>query len=471
MTRDEILHRRRGAAIRHVHDGGAGRLLELLADDMAGAAVPLRCIGQLARVGLGVGNQLPHRVGRHGRVDDQHVGGRRDQANGSEILLRVIGQIGHQMRQDGLRLMKSDIERVAVGRRLGHGSSRNRAGATGAILDHGRLAGLAQLLRQRPAHEIGNAAWRCRDDQLDRLRRIGLCLCGCCEQTDEASDCCNNPDRRLAHGTSPSGVSITKPSTLPHPSRFILKPARRTTPSRASCASRSTRGKSTPTRLPRHFFTLPAMSTVSTFIGFIRFTTAPAALLSGQTLIRSAANSTTSASLPGVSVPTLLSRLVQREPSTVANSSTSRVVRSGGRFCSPLRARCSTLSRCSVNAARITVNGSCAMVTSTSEESDGRTPWSSASWIGGMPWPIAISIGTASETWPPLSLIRRQASLLRCVQWMYSSPGFISPARPSSSRVGSVLLLTPCETMRTPISRAMVNSRRSRPTPSASVSN
>src|SRR5207249_10087279 len=37
----------------------------------------------------------------------QHVGGRRDQADGSKILLRIISQIGHQMRQDGLRDRKS----------------------------------------------------------------------------------------------------------------------------------------------------------------------------------------------------------------------------------------------------------------------------------------------------------------------------------------------------------------------------
>ena len=49
---------------------------------------------------------------------------------------------------------------------------------------------------------------------------------------------------------------------------------------------------------------------------------------------------TMSASLPGVSVPTLPSRLAQRAPSMVANSSTSRQLSSGGRFCSPLRARC-----------------------------------------------------------------------------------------------------------------------------------
>src|SRR5579863_7458187 len=40
-----------------------------------------------------------------------------------------------------------------------------------------------------------------------------------------------------------------------------------------------------PTRLPRHFFTLPAMKTFSTLLGFIRFTTTPGALLSGVTSI------------------------------------------------------------------------------------------------------------------------------------------------------------------------------------------
>jgi hypothetical protein len=44
-------------------------------------------------------------------------------------------------------------------------------------------------------------------------------------------------------------------------------------------------------------------------------------------------------------VPTLLSRLAQRAPSIVANSSTSRGVSSDGRFCSPLRPRCRISAR------------------------------------------------------------------------------------------------------------------------------
>ena len=81
-------------------------------------------------------------------------------------------------------------------------------------------------------------------------------------------------------------------------------------------------------------------------------------------------------------------------------------------------------------------------------------PWSSAAWIGGRPWPIAISMGAAMEMRAPVSLSRRHAVSLKWVQWMYSSPGRSSPARPSSSRVRSVLLLTPWETQRTPTSRA-----------------
>ena len=66
-----------------------------------------------------------------------------------------------------------------------------------------------------------------------------------------------------------------------------------------------------------------------------------------------------------------------------------------------------------MKAVRISVKGSCAMVTSTSEERLGRMSASSASWIAGMPWPIAISMGGDSETWPPVSRISRQAMLLR----------------------------------------------------------
>ena len=105
-----------------------------------------------------------------------------------------------------------------------------------------------------------------------------------------------------AHSTVTRRDSIEKPDAAQHRvARLLGQP-------------QDARRRRRPTRLPRHFLTLPRMKTVSTWLGFMRLTTALGALLSGQTLMRSARSMTMSASLPGVSVPTLLSRSAQRAP-------------------------------------------------------------------------------------------------------------------------------------------------------------
>ena len=90
----------------------------------------------------------------------------------------------------------------------------------------------------------------------------------------------------------------------------------------------------------------------------------------------------------------------------MAKSITSRAVSSGGRSFSPLSERSLSSARCKRKTARICVNMSAAMVVSTSLDRLGLIPASSACWIGGMPWRIAISIGQAIESQPPVSLIR-----------------------------------------------------------------
>ena len=57
-----------------------------------------------------------------------------------------------------------------------------------------------------------------------------------------------------------------------------------------------------------------------------------------------------------------------------------------------------------------------AMVVATSELSEGRMPKSRAPWMPGMPWPMCISIGTESETLPPVSRMTFQLSSLNWVQ-------------------------------------------------------
>ena len=174
MAGDEILDGGRRATIRHVHEIDAGDLLELLAHDVAGGAVALRGVGELAGVGLGMGDELAHRLGGHVGMHDQDVGRRDDVGDRREILDPVIRQLGDQVMQDGVGRVHADEQRVAVGRRFRRGFRRDRSGAAGAVLDHGDLAALAELLRQRAGDEVGDAAGRGRDDDLDRLARIGL---------------------------------------------------------------------------------------------------------------------------------------------------------------------------------------------------------------------------------------------------------------------------------------------------------
>ena len=79
------------AAIRHVNQVDAGHHLEQLAGDMWRAPVAGRRHVDLARIGLGIGDELGNRLGRNGRIDHHDKGraadarDRRDVADEIEI--------------------------------------------------------------------------------------------------------------------------------------------------------------------------------------------------------------------------------------------------------------------------------------------------------------------------------------------------------------------------------------------------
>ena len=91
----QIGKRGRRAAIRHVNHVDAGHHLEQLAGYMGGVPVPARRHVDLARIGLGIGDELGNRLGRNrwihhhdmGRADDARD--RRDVADEIEIELVV----------------------------------------------------------------------------------------------------------------------------------------------------------------------------------------------------------------------------------------------------------------------------------------------------------------------------------------------------------------------------------------------
>ena len=61
---DQVVDRRRAAAIRNVHDLSAGHVLEQLAADVAGRAVAGGRVDELAGILLRVVDQLLHRLER-----------------------------------------------------------------------------------------------------------------------------------------------------------------------------------------------------------------------------------------------------------------------------------------------------------------------------------------------------------------------------------------------------------------------
>ena len=74
MAGNEVLHCRRGSAVGNVNDVEPADLFELLGDDVAGASVPLRGVGQFARIGLRMRDQLLQRTGGDGGIDHQNIG-------------------------------------------------------------------------------------------------------------------------------------------------------------------------------------------------------------------------------------------------------------------------------------------------------------------------------------------------------------------------------------------------------------
>jgi hypothetical protein len=123
--------------------------------------------GELAGIGSGGGDQLLDVIGREVRARDDDQAGGCDLRHRIERGERVVAQRLVHDRGDDLP-RGHDAERVAVLVRAGDGLIAQRAGGTGPVLDHHRLAKLLlQRLRDDAADDIGAAAGSERDDDAD----------------------------------------------------------------------------------------------------------------------------------------------------------------------------------------------------------------------------------------------------------------------------------------------------------------
>ena len=93
-----------------------------------------------------------------------------------EILLGIERQLilGIERRIDGEGAGLADQQRVTVGRRLGDGLGADDMRGAALVFDNDRLApGFTQLVAERAADHVSDAARRRGDDQRDRTIRIG----------------------------------------------------------------------------------------------------------------------------------------------------------------------------------------------------------------------------------------------------------------------------------------------------------
>jgi hypothetical protein len=149
------------------------------ADKLRRRAGAGRCIAFLAGIGADPVDQLLHRLCRHRGIDREHHRRRRDQRDRIEILDRIVAGMSKQKWIVG-DVAAGHQDCVAVGRRLRDTHGADIAAGAGNVLDIEILAGLlGEFLRHQTADEVGRAAGREPDHDLDRPHRPILRHSGC----------------------------------------------------------------------------------------------------------------------------------------------------------------------------------------------------------------------------------------------------------------------------------------------------
>jgi hypothetical protein len=130
--------------------------------------------GDLAGIGLGIGDELGERLGREGGRHLHHERLGVDGGNGRDIAQEVVIELLIKRGVNGIR-RGDDEERVAIGGGVGDIGGRQIAARAGAIFHHDRLTELLrQRLREDAGDDVGPAAGRKADDDVDGPRRIGV---------------------------------------------------------------------------------------------------------------------------------------------------------------------------------------------------------------------------------------------------------------------------------------------------------
>jgi len=157
-----------------VDDVDAGHEFEQFRRDMGSGAVARRGEVELARIGLGIGDELgdgfdrQRRIHLHDHRGAHDAGDRGDVAKEIEIEVVVERGIDHVRRRD-------QEQRVTVGQRMRRRFGAHIAAGARPVIDDELLAEpLRQPVTDQAGVDVGRSSRRKADDDMHRPRRIGF---------------------------------------------------------------------------------------------------------------------------------------------------------------------------------------------------------------------------------------------------------------------------------------------------------
>ena len=175
LSAEQIGQRGRRAAIGHVNHADPGHHHEQRGGHLGDRAGPVRSYADLARIGLGIGDELAQRLGRKRRIDHHDMGQPHDARDRGDVADEIEVELVVERRRVGGGWRVEKQEGVAVGRRAHDRFGGQVAARARPVLDEERLPEpFRQRLREQAPRDVDPAAGRESDDDADRPCRIGL---------------------------------------------------------------------------------------------------------------------------------------------------------------------------------------------------------------------------------------------------------------------------------------------------------
>ena len=174
VVADHALQGRTGALERYVGVVDARLDAQQFAGEVGRSANAARAERQLARIGLGVGDELLDVVRRNGGVRVEHVGLHAQHADRRVVLHAVIRGVRVERHIDRQDAAGRQHDGMTVGRGAGDDAARDGAPRPRPVLDDdGLLEVFLHLLGEDAGHHVARAAGGKAQDHGDRLGRIG----------------------------------------------------------------------------------------------------------------------------------------------------------------------------------------------------------------------------------------------------------------------------------------------------------